>query len=198
MLTFFIGSFEGIVYIKIIFFIITRIPIYYTHNSAAKIEEESVVSLVSLSSLSSSLSFRWWWSSIVFESSKRRQSRSLFEQRCWKSSSWCWSRISNGLSLSPIIIIMSNPFDVPTPPKKRTPNNAATRDDDDYEEMFPSARRGGGGDDDDDDDDGPSGTIAARMSARTRKGRNCRLGEGRRTIRDTREARTIIDRSIPR
>ena len=56
---------------------------------------------------------------------------------------------------------MSNPFDVPTPPKKRTPN-AATRDDDDYEEMFPSARRGGG---DDDDDDGPSGTIAARMYA---------------------------------
>ena len=57
---------------------------------------------------------------------------------------------------------MSNPFDVPTPPKKRTPNNAATRDDDDYEEMFPSARRGGG---DDDDDDGTSGTIAARMYA---------------------------------
>ena len=92
------------------------------------------------------------------------------------------------LSLSRPIIIMSNPFDVPTPPKKRTPNNAATRDDDDYEEMFPSARRGGGGDDDDDDDDGPSGTIAARMCTRTRKGRRCRLGEG--TKNDTRYTRS--------
>ena len=51
---------------------------------------------------------------------------------------------------------MSNPFDVPTPPKKRTPN--ASRDD--YEEMFPSARGGG-----EDDDDGPTGNIAARMYA---------------------------------
>ena len=51
---------------------------------------------------------------------------------------------------------MSNPFDVPTPPKKQTPN--ASRDD--YEEMFPSARGGG-----EDDDDGPTGNIAARMYA---------------------------------
>ena len=49
---------------------------------------------------------------------------------------------------------MSNPFDIPTPPKKRTPNNSR----DDYEEMFPSSSAGLG-------NAANTNNVAARMYA---------------------------------